>query len=419
MRTTALMALGVFSLGISLPAQEQPDRSQEAAGKRDDQREAAIEQQLQQLGSDRFRVRSQAERALRSLGEAALPRLREVAENDGDAEAQWRARRLIRQIESGEESGLEQRDLVLERRGGVDRMPFDGMPEDLRERLEEMLGRLDMGVSPGLLGGGLHADLQDRIRAMQDRAWPGIGKGLAPMAGRGMSMKMDGNGVRVEVTEKDEDGKDQQKVYEAPDLESFREKYPGVLEDREVGGLHGFGAGAAMPDLESLLQGLSRRGSGDEAKKRDESKKGDESKKLRSRRALGRDSSAGDAVAPVLPPEGQRLGVLVRPEIPAAVVEYLAIDHGLMVEEVQADTLAAALGLQANDIVIKIANRTIGATADVREALGAIDAGSEVAVTVLRCGKELVLRATKPADSPKSKDAAVLQPRQAQRDGGR
>ena len=406
MRTTALMALGVFSLGISLPAQEATERAPNALGKQDQQRQAAIEQHLQQLGSDRYRERSQAERKLRSLGEAALPRLREVAEQDGDPEAQWRARRLIRQIESGEESGLEQRYVAPDHRGGtghlqLDRQPLDHLPEELRAQVEELLGRIDLDVSSGPFGGGLDfgADIEDRLRAMQDRAWPGIGKGLAPMMGRGMSMKMDESGVRVEVTEKDKDGKDQQKVYEAPDLETFREKYPGVLGEDGSAGLDGLGIGEAMPDLESLFQGLSGRdGAADP-------------KKLRSRRNVGRDWPVGDPQKAVAPPAGERLGVLVQPEIPAAVLDYLGIDHGLMVQEVQADSLAAALGLAAKDIVVEIAGRKIASTADVREALGAIEAGNEVAVTVLRRGKELVLRAAKPAVATESKKAGALQPR--------
>jgi S1-C subfamily serine protease len=74
----------------------------------------------------------------------------------------------------------------------------------------------------------------------------------------------------------------------------------------------------------------------------------------------------------------------------------LGADEGLMVESVQADTLAAALELQPNDIVVRIGGETIGSPEDVQQALSAIDAGQQVEVEFVRAGKHLTKKAEKP-----------------------
>ena len=112
-------------------------------------------------------------------------------------------------------------------------------------------------------------------------------------------------------------------------------------------------------------------------------------------------------VAP--PPSDRRLGVIVRPAIGEELLQHLGIDGGLMVDEVQAGSLASALQIQPSDIVTKIGDRAIASTQDVQDALATIEAGEEVAVTVVRRGKPLVLRAAKPA--AKAEEATPLQKR--------
>ena len=92
------------------------------------------------------------------------------------------------------------------------------------------------------------------------------------------------------------------------------------------------------------------------------------------------------AIELVPPPDGQRLGVMVR-----------ALDEGLglLVDEVEEDSLAQDLGVRAGDIITRIGEVEIRAVENVREALGAIVAGETVDVVVTREGENVELEATK------------------------
>lgn len=59
---------------------------------------------IQQLGSDSYRERLEAERRLREIGEPAVPLLEKAAGDASDGEVQWRAKRLLRQMQ-GDASG--------------------------------------------------------------------------------------------------------------------------------------------------------------------------------------------------------------------------------------------------------------------------------------------------------------------------
>src|SRR5262249_57783397 len=109
----------------------------------------------------------------------------------------------------------------------------------------------------------------------------------------------------------------------------------------------------------------------------------------------GAQPAAADTMLP--PPEGKRLGVRVATQIPDGVRQYLGLaeGEGLQVEEVQPDTLASKLGVEKGDIVTRIGGASIGSSADVGKALGAIDAGKKVAGTGIRRGQELQLETAK------------------------
>ncbi|MFN7587891.1 MAG: hypothetical protein ACK5UQ_05205, partial [Planctomycetota bacterium] len=74
------------------PANAAPEAASPEAGKE-------VTSLIRQLGSDSYRQRVEAERRLRELGDVALPALRDAAAQKDDAEVQWRARRLVRQLE--------------------------------------------------------------------------------------------------------------------------------------------------------------------------------------------------------------------------------------------------------------------------------------------------------------------------------
>lgn len=360
-----------LGLGPAAPAQEPvvppPLRETEAGKPADDL--------VADLGNENFRVRIQAEQKLRAMGKEALPALRKAADGSGDPEVQWRARRLIRQIERGEEGGLgrrparEERDLEpMDQR----RMPF----EDMQRRFDDLFQQLERDFGMDIprrrfFRDDFFQDLQSQMQDMEERMrrWQG-GMGQAP--GQSMSVQIGPDGVRVEQRVKNERGEEERKVYEAPDLKTFREKYPGVLEESGLGGTRLFWG--ATPDLR--LQPFAPQ------------------EPLRPLR-LRQQEPAAEA-----PPEGRRLGVVVRPEIAPELREYLGLreGEGLMVEEVQPDTLAQTLGIEPRDIVLRIGDRAIAGTEDVQRALGEIAGGGKVEVTVLRSGQRKVLTATKPAE---------------------
>ena len=81
-----------------------------------------------------------------------------------------------------------------------------------------------------------------------------------------------------------------------------------------------------------------------------------------------------------------------------------------MIETVQPDTLAEALGLQRGDIVTKIAGHSIGSAQDVQKVLSAIDAGATVEVTFLRKGAETAKGAYATTPSGLEPLVAILRP---------
>ncbi len=361
---------------------------------------AALKALVGKLGAETYRDRIEAEKQLRAIGKDALPALREALDQGADAETEWRARRLVRQIERDDGAGLRQRgedapaqqpqDAQAPQQGGrrgqrLERRMQDG---DIEQRFDDLFRNLERDFGMDIprhrfFEDGFFQDLQSQMDAMRmelEKAMqqggpttglrPGTGPGQG--VGRGMSMQVGPDGVRVEVTERNEKGEEVKKVYEAPDMETFREKYPGVVDAQGMGGIQFFmnrpGQGGG---LRMLPRGRLDRGQVDL----------DEEPGL------------------VAPPEDRRLGVTVRNEIPPDVRAFLELGEGrgLMVEQVQDGTLAAALGLRSGDIVLAIGEVPIGSTADVQKALGPIEAGKPVAVKVNRRGRELELSAPKPA----------------------
>jgi hypothetical protein len=244
--------------------------------------------------------------------------------------------------------------------------------------------------------------MDDVRRRMEDRT---RGQVFGPgwnfdSSSQGVSVQIGPDGVKLEIQKKNQDGETETETYDAPDMETFREKYPEIADQYmsgggrfrsffSPGGARAFGPGGARIfgidpgaiqrlDIErdATTPGLRQRGPG----------------------ALGlRQRGRGDAprlleVVPDIaiemapPPDGQRLGVMVR-----------ALDEGLglLVDEVEEDSLAQDLGVRAGDIITRIGAVEIRAVENVREALGAIVAGETVDVVVTREGENVELEATK------------------------
>lgn len=350
---------------------------------------------IRQLGAESYRLRVEAERKLRELGAAAVPALQDATQLD-DVEVQWRARRLLRQIEGGAplsargESGApgQQREQEPGRRAEPrtgQRSPFG---DDMRQDFEALFQRLERDF--GLDVPRARFFDQDFFRDLQQQMQEG-----ASSSAQGMSLQIGPDGaVKVEVQQRNEQGEVETKTYEAPDLETFQREHPGVLRQ---GGL-----GLGMPFGRTRLFGGDLIGplqfdfGGPQV----------DVVPFGARPLPGRQPAV--ALAPDAPPAGHRLGVSIRPEVPPDLREYLALPDGvgLMVEGVQEGSLAAALGLARGDIVTRIGTAPIGSPQDVQKALGPIAVGGEVEVHFVRKGQEQVAKARKAEgnEAPKAPD---------------
>lgn len=387
-----LLFSSLIGLMVAVPAQLAPAQQQPGSAETQAQPPApGIDALIRQLGDDSYRSRIEAERALRERGKAALDALRKAGEQDADPEVQWRARRLVRQIERGERAGLQQRqprqpdatDDPLQGPRGWAPSPFPGFP-GLDERFERLFEGLERDFRMDIprqrfFQDDFFQDLRAQMDAMRQQMQQLQG---GAQRGSSMSMQMGPDGVRVEMKVRNEKGEEETKVYEAPDLETFRQKYPGVLEQNGIGGF-GFHWGPLTPFATPPGQQPLRLRIG-----------GREPGEVLPPAVTPELPADADSVTP---PEDRRLGVLVRSEIPAGVREFLGLEEGvgLQVQEVQAGTLAERLGLQADDIVLRIAGRTIRGVDDVQAAVGGVAAGKTVEVVVNRRGGELTLTAAK------------------------
>ncbi len=385
--------LSVVGSGLAawLPAQggeaPKPEGSPPPAAAEKQVQGRTVAQWIDRLGAESFRDRVAAENALRELGAAALPGLRDAAESHADGEVQWRARRLVQQIERAdgarEPQRLQPRAESPRRRAPDLRLrstpdSFDEMQQRFDEVFRDM--ERDFGLSiprRSFFGDDFFRDLTEQMEQLRTQ-----GGGNS----RGLSMQIGPDGaVRVEVQQQNEDGESETKVYEAPSLQEFQQQYPDVLPQTGFGmpfrlriGADGQG-GRPAPLFRALPFG-----------------------------GEPQIDMQPDPEVQVAIERGSVLGVQIRPEIGVELREHLGLEpgQGLMIESVTPESLAATMGLQRGDIVLKVAGRDIGEPGDVREALGTVEPGGKVVVECLRKGKPSTFEATKPAAAqPKSEPA--------------
>lgn len=387
---TLFLAAGL-TLVPSLVAQETPS-TQDPGTK---SAERTPEQWIQDLGADSYRTRVAAEQALRAMGKKALDALKKAVETSTDHEVQWRARRLVRQAEQGGAPGLTRRPPNDAWQQAPQQPDQNGSAQDrLQRRVDEMFDRMEQEFGIDIPRSRFFHD--DFFRDLQQQIPSGTSRS------QGMSLQVGADGkVRVEVKTQNEKGETESKTYEADNMEQFRAQYPGVLRQNGLGmGLdlrffgddQGFARSFLMPRLNSQPWTTTPTPT----------------------QPLDFDVQA------VPPPAGSRLGITIRPSISDELREHLGLGDGvgLMVEAVQPDTIAAAIGLQRGDIVTKVAGHAIGSAADVQKALGAIEAGKDVEVTFLRKGVEKSATAPKPAGDSEPKKAQVLERRTPKQEGG-
>jgi hypothetical protein len=231
---------------------------------------------------------------------------------------------------------------------------------------------------------------QDFFKGLERQIQPGAGWQDFQGVGRSFTMQIAPGQVRVEVKEKDADGKDRSEVYEAPDLETFRAKYPEVAQKYLDGGPQGGGrfqfrfgepgagfgpfGGFGSPDLRAWRDGAQQPpGTGGP----------------RTLRPMGRSDEPG---------EGERLGVYIA-EVTPEVRNELGLDEGvgLQVDSTVAGSLAEALGIEAGDVLVAINAQPIAGPSDIRSTLKDLDDRDEVRIELFRDGKKTSVKGTKGA----------------------
>ncbi|MFM1870607.1 MAG: hypothetical protein RL398_29 [Planctomycetota bacterium] len=423
----SLLLLAGAGLAAAVPAQSKPETATPSKPSAEAAPSAgrSVSAWIEQLGAPEFRDRVAAERALRELGEKALPALREAAESSADGEVQWRARRLARQIERGDgtATGLSRRDAQVpgtttkpevqaprdetpppaakspEAPGEVPTEPLD--PSDpfaemerrfaeMERRMDEMFGGMEreLGVPfqrRGAAGDDLFRNLRQQMQRARTQAGPnGFG---GSSSSQGMSMQIGPDGaVKVEVQTRNEAGEVETKTYEAPSMEEFQKQYPGVLQGQGLGGSPG------------MSFGFGPRGQLRGAPSAPRTRLWQDLPTPQVEIPDAPDAAVAEDVRAAMA-RGDVLGVQIRPEIGAELREHLGLTdgRGLMVEAVEADSLGAKLGIERADIVVSVAGKPVAMPADVKAALQSVGAGGAVEVQVLRKGRELTLRAQKPA----------------------
>lgn len=406
---------------------------------------------MERLGSPDFDERREAADELLELGKGVLPLLEDVLKESDDPEVRWQARRLVRKLRgAGDQKGdakLQREERDPESRGTRQRRNPDldlripSLGFDFFKDLEELEKRLDAmrgmrALDRDLFGRDLQGLFHDGPQ----------GRSLS----KSIKIQSTPDGVRVEV-EEGKDGDKDRKVYEAPDMETLLEKHPElkdklsgwssrrrqgrwfehldktfqedlgkdlrerILRDirRDLRGLRGRLEELDpwdIGDLKKLRERLNKMFDGvDVWPDRDsdtwfrfkvETPKGAKEWSFPPRRKRKVEAPEGDKLEKVkegeardeareeeAPPSGPRLGVYLRPGLPAAVREFLDLpeDKGLWIDRVADGSIAARAGLRAGDIVTKLDGKWVGSPEDVQRALEA--ATGEVKVEWIRKGE--------------------------------
>jgi serine protease Do len=103
-----------------------------------------------------------------------------------------------------------------------------------------------------------------------------------------------------------------------------------------------------------------------------------------------------------------RLGIRYQ-EISGQLARYFKApgDRAVLVTDVDEGRPAAAAGIRAGDVILKLDGRTIDDGDDLREAVGAVESGKKVVVTVQREGKAVDLEVQLPGDEGESEGREV------------
>jgi hypothetical protein len=259
----------------------------------------------------------------------------------------------------------------------------DALEQNLRQQMEKLEHRMRE------LQERIHAEVRARTGVDTMGIEPGHGMpGHERSATSSVQIVHDDDHVKVVVKEKNADGAEDVKTYEAASMPEFKEKYPEIAK-RYFGGF----AGRGMPhvlQLRRLAPGIKIEEGEAFDMDSDEAFDMDVDEATGSFRVMpGVPMGSGQDMAKIIGPDnGERLGVHVKPVDPG-LAQFLGIPKGtgFQVENVEPGTMAEAMGVKANDVVVCIDGKAIGRDSTVREALAGVPAGRTLRVDVIRGGE--------------------------------
>ncbi|MCC6407699.1 MAG: PDZ domain-containing protein [Planctomycetes bacterium] len=281
---------------------------------------------------------------------------------EGDGELAWTARLLLREAEGRGRGGLggphslwlQMPDGLSGGFGGLD-SGFGGLDLWMQD-LEPLLGRDPLlgvpGTPPLGLGPGAQGGASSQAQSFQLRSGP--------------------DGVHVTTVE-EHDGNREEKEYTAESMDELLEQHPELRDKLGPNALLGSPDRSSAPGLQLRL--------GDRA-----------------------------AAAPTL--RTDVLGVTVRP-LPKHEAKAMGLDEGLglVVERVEAHSLAAALGIQRGHVLVGMNGHELRAAQDITDQLCARQADGEIRVELIDRWGQRRARTWKPeAESAPAPKPSVSEP---------
>jgi hypothetical protein len=295
---------------------------------------------VRKLGHDDYVVREQATQDLIEMGEDAIPALEKALQSD-DLEVRLRAGRALRAIRGAGEGAQAKREQTDDSEAG--------------------------GAAPG-------------------------GAAPARPGASSVSIQVMPDGVKVTVVERT-DGKETRKEYTAANMEELLREHPELK--RYVGGFR-MRVGPANDDpfdMDSFWRDWNK--DAEEHFRRLRQDTARDMEKLRKLMEALRQNGQGGMLGERPVPEQSLLGV--RAQRPDAVLDaQLQLrGQGLVVHAIAPDGIAAKLGIQRFDVLVKLGGRTIRSGEDVAAVLESRNADDPLEAVVIRGASPVQLQLAK------------------------